>query len=154
MTQVLPPAKRTRLGQAMTEATLPGSLHLQHCQDCAAVQYPPRELCYHCLGDQLNWCATEPAGAVLASTDLHHSLEPWFRERSPWLMGSIKLDCGPVVLAHLAPDCAAAGSAVWVLNQRDASGQAVLMAVSQSLDLDQAGAAVEELILRNSEGIK
>ena len=146
MSDILPPAARTRQGEAMTQASHPGELHLQHCEDCAAVQYPPRELCHACLGDRLNWKETEAAGTILASTVLHRSLEPWFQEHSPWLMGSVKLDCGPVVLAHLAKDCSAAGSAVQVLQQRDGSGEAVLVAVSKTLVMDQAMALAEELL--------
>ncbi len=146
MSDILPPAARTRQGEAMTKASHPGKLHLQRCEECAAVQYPPRELCHACLGDRLNWKETEATGTILASALLHRSLEPWFQERSPWLMGSVKLECGPVVLVHLAADSIAAGSTVQVLQQRDGSCEAVLVAVSKTLDPDQAMALAEELL--------
>ena len=142
-----PPAARTRLGREMTAAIAPDSLHLQCCDHCATVQYPPREVCRSCLSDKLAWRDTGPAGTVLASTTLHHCLVPWFSQRTPWLMGSVKLDCGVVVFAHLAANVAAAGSQVWVFSLKDGSGQAVLVAVSQSLDLAQAASRAQHMIM-------
>lgn len=86
----------------------------------------------------------------MASTELHHTLNPWFQARSPWLMGSVKLGCGPLVLAHLDPRSSQSGTEVWVLSIKDASGQAVLVAVSQVLALDQAGTHAQQLILDKS----
>ena len=37
----------------------------------------------------------------LAQTVLHHSNDLFFRERLPWRLGLVKLDCGPTVVAHL-----------------------------------------------------
>ncbi len=144
--QLTPPAARTHLGLEMTAAVTANSLQLQCCEHCATVQYPPREVCRNCLSDQLSWRSVEPAGTVLASSVLHHALEPWFSERTPWLMGSVKLNCGPVVLAHLASDVANAGSPVRVFSIKDASGQAVLVGTSQSLALDQAAVLAHQLI--------
>jgi uncharacterized OB-fold protein len=144
--ELAPPAARTHLGLEMTAAVTANSLQLQCCERCATVQYPPREVCRSCLSDQLSWRAVEPAGTVLVSSALHHCLEPWFSARAPWLMGSVKLDCGPVALAHLASDVAAAGSPVWVFSIKDASGQAVLVAQSQSLALEQAAVLAGQLI--------
>ena len=42
-----------------------------------------------------------PGGELLAQTVLHHSNDLFFRERLPWRLGLIKLDCGPTVVAHL-----------------------------------------------------
>ena len=86
----------------------------------------------------------------MASTELHHTLNPWFQARSPWLMGSVKLGRGPLVLAHLDPGSAHSGTDVWVLSLRDASGQAVLVAVPQVLALDQAGAYAQQLLSNES----
>jgi uncharacterized OB-fold protein len=142
-----PPAARTRLGLEMTAAIAPNSLQLQHCDQCATVQYPPREVCRACLSDKLTWRDTGPAGIVLASSTLHHCLDPWFNQRTPWLMGSVKLDCGAVVFAHLAANVAAAESPVWVFSVKDGSGQAVLVAISQSLDLAQAASRAQHMIM-------
>ncbi len=151
--ELTPPPARTHLGLAMTAAATANSLQLQCCERCATVQYPPREVCRKCLSDDLTWAAINPAGTVMASSYLHHCLNPWFSERTPWLMGSVKLDCGPLVFAHLPADVAAAGSAVQVLGLKDASGQAVLVAISQSHTAERAQTLAQQLITRDLQEI-
>jgi uncharacterized OB-fold protein len=85
----------------MAQYAVSGELVLQQCADCSTVQYPPREVCSACLSDKLEWQAQSTAGHVLATSQLHHSLEPVFQENLPWTLTSVKLDCGPVILAQL-----------------------------------------------------
>ena len=124
----LPPARRTDLGRAQTAAAVVGKLILQHCGVCAAVQYPPREVCHNCLSEVLRWQETDNLGTVLAAVALQRSLEPYFQAQTPWLLGSVKLDCGPVVLLQLSADCRKTGSRVLVTQHIDASGEAILVA--------------------------
>ena len=123
---VSPPVKRTRLGRAQTAASVPGKLILQHCEACSTVQYPPREVCCKCLSDQLSWQESDNLGTVLASVALQRSLEPYFQDQTPWLLGSVQLDCGPVVLLQLPSTCQKNGSRVQVTQIIDTSGEAVL----------------------------
>ncbi len=81
-----------------------GELMLQCCGQCRQVNYPPRELCGNCLADSLQWQQVENTGSVQSVAQLHYSLEPEYTEHLPWAVANIKLDCGPVVLAHLQPD--------------------------------------------------
>jgi uncharacterized OB-fold protein len=152
--QATPPAARTHLGAAMTAATIAGKLQLQCCEQCSCVQYPPREVCCNCLSDELDWREVNPAGTVQASSELQHALEPWFQERTPWLIGSVKLDCGPLVLAHLCAEVAAPGSPVWVLSINDSSGQAVLVGAPHTLTLEQAHSQARLLFTSNKEEIQ
>jgi len=52
-----PPALRSPQGIKLDEHAVDGELTLQQCSACQTVQYPPRELCRNCLGDELNWSA-------------------------------------------------------------------------------------------------
>ena len=79
-------------------------LTLQCCDQCQRVNYPPRELCGNCLADNLQWQQVDNSGVVQSVAQLHYSLETEYAEHLPWTVASIKLDCGPVVLAHLQPD--------------------------------------------------
>jgi uncharacterized OB-fold protein len=138
-----PPGARTALGTAHTKASCGGELVLQCCGQCAQVQYPHREVCKHCLSTELDWQVVSTGGAVCASSLLQHSLEPFFKEQGAWLMGSIKLDCGPVVLAHLLNECQQlneckqANTRVKVINLLDASQQSVLLALPENASADQ-----------------
>lgn len=148
----VPPALRTHLGAAFTAANQSAALVLQHCPHCRAIQYPPRELCRHCLEDGLVWRDTATSGRLLSRIDLHHSLSEYFKRRtteSPWPVATVRLDCEVTVFAHLAlasfgavgsgaacrgADNAAAipvGSRVQVFSHIDASLTAVLIAVGE-----------------------
>lgn len=136
-----PPKQRSPLGAQFTAANLPTALALQCCDDCAHVQYPPTELCGRCLGDSLIYRPVSTEGTLLVTTALKHSLWEYFKRRltqGPWPIGSIKLDVGPVVLAHLGEKNLAAGDRVSVFSHTDASQQAVLIAVAGTTDITEA----------------
>ncbi len=124
----LPPAGRSRVALRLTTAAAEGRFELQHCFDCATVQYPPRSVCVTCLSHRLEWREVSGAGELIAETVLHHSNELYYRARVPLRLGTVKLDAGPVALAHLHRDCAAP-SRVRLRAHLDKSGQAVLIAL-------------------------
>lgn len=124
----VPPAARSRIALGLTAAAARGVFALQVCRNCGAVQYPPREACQACLCGRLDWRPQDGAGELLADTNVHHSQELYFRERGPWRLGLVRLDCGPSVVAHLHGDCAAAPTRVRVTSALDRAGQAVLVA--------------------------
>jgi NAD(P)-dependent dehydrogenase (short-subunit alcohol dehydrogenase family)/uncharacterized OB-fold protein len=126
----LPPGGRSRAALRLTAAAAEGRFELQHCFDCATVQYPPRSVCTACLSHRLEWREVSGAGDLIAATVLHHSNELYYRERVPIRLGTVKLDAGPVALAHLHRDCVAP-SRVRVRAHLDKSGQAVLIALPE-----------------------
>lgn len=128
----LPPGSRSRVALGLTAAAARGRLELQTCRDCGTVQYPPREACRVCLSQRLDWKLQDGAGELLSKATLHHSNELFYRERIPWRLGMVRLDCGPVVVAHLHGDCAGAPSRVRVLANLDRAGQAALVAIPEN----------------------
>ncbi|MDQ6627526.1 MAG: SDR family NAD(P)-dependent oxidoreductase [Pseudomonadota bacterium] len=134
----LPPWARGRTALGMTAAAAEGRFELQVCQRCRAVQYPPRDACHRCLSPELTWTAQSGAGELLSETVLHHSNDPFYRERLPWRLGLVRLDAGPTLIVHLHGDVGplppfAAGGAL----QPSAS-----VRVHVGARLDRAGAAV------------
>ena len=82
-----PPKTRTLLGAAFSSANYQGVLKLQHCDDCQTVNYPPREVCRHCLSDHLVWRDTAPEGEILSVSELFHSQWEFFKRKievAPW----------------------------------------------------------------------
>jgi hypothetical protein len=79
------------------------TIALHVCAVCGRVNYPAREVCRNCLGDRLEFTETSGGGRLLAQSTLHVSGDPFFRERLPWRIGSVLLDNGAVVIAHLGP---------------------------------------------------
>jgi NAD(P)-dependent dehydrogenase (short-subunit alcohol dehydrogenase family) len=59
---------------------------------------------------------------------LHHSNDLFFRERLPWRLGLVKLDCGPTVVAHLHQSIE---RRLRVRALLDRAGQAVLAALPE-----------------------
>jgi NAD(P)-dependent dehydrogenase (short-subunit alcohol dehydrogenase family)/uncharacterized OB-fold protein len=100
----LPPFARGRTALGMTAAAAEGRFELQACLRCGAVQYPPRDACHRCLSPQLKWTPQSGAGELLSETVLHHSNDPFYRERLPWRLGLVRLDTGPTVIVHLHGD--------------------------------------------------
>ena len=123
----LPPGARGRVALGLTAAAAMGRFELQVCEVCAAVQYPPREACLHCLSPRLSWREQSGNGTLLATTTLHHSNDLYFRERLPWRLGMVKLDAGPSVMVHLHGDVGDAPQPVRVGARLDRTGQAVLI---------------------------
>ena len=126
-----PPAARSRVALGLTAGAARGVFELQVCADCGAVQYPPREACHACLSDKLAWEPQDGVGELISETMLHLSYELFFRERVPWRLGMVRLDCGPVVIAHLHGDCTPAPSRVRVNACLDKAGQAAMFAVPE-----------------------
>ncbi|CAB3907394.1 hypothetical protein LMG26686_04807 [Achromobacter mucicolens] len=126
----LPPGSRSRAALGLTAAAAEGRFDLQTCAECGTVQYPPREVCGHCLSEHLPWRPADPNGVLLVSTTLHHSNDLYFRERLPWRVGTVRMDAGPSVVAHVHEDCAD-GARVRLTLKLDRSGQAVMIALPE-----------------------
>jgi NAD(P)-dependent dehydrogenase (short-subunit alcohol dehydrogenase family)/uncharacterized OB-fold protein len=123
----LPPWGRSRVALGMTAAAAEGRFELQVCQDCSAVQYPPREACHRCLSAQLQWRAQSGEGTLLGASTLHHSNDLFFRERLPWRLGLVHLDTGPSLMVHVHREVGDAPARVHVGARLDRAGQAVLI---------------------------
>src|SRR3954452_8323735 len=137
----LPPFARGRTALGMTAAAAEGRFALQVCQRCKAVQYPPRDACHVCLSPELKWTPQDGAGELLSETVLHHSNDPFYRERLPWRLGLVRLDVGPTLIVHLhgdvpspAPSQAHGGD--------DATHRRDPVRVHVGARLDRAGSAV------------
>lgn len=126
-----PPEGRSRAALGLTAAAAEGRFRLQTCAECGEVQYPPRDACAGCLSIDLPWRDVAPGGELLAETTVRTSIRLYFRERTPWRVGAVRLDAGPVVIAHVHGACAPGGR-VTLLNRLDRAGQGVLLAMPET----------------------
>jgi NAD(P)-dependent dehydrogenase (short-subunit alcohol dehydrogenase family)/uncharacterized OB-fold protein len=127
---LLPPGVRSRTAHGLTAAAAQGRFALQVCTDCGTVVYPPRDACPSCLSPRLPFCDVDPCGVLVAETTVRTSTDPYFRERTPWRLGTVKLDAGPVLVAHLHGD-AVEGARVRLALKLDKSGSAVVLALPE-----------------------
>ena len=125
---LLPPLPRSRAALAMSAAAARGGLRLQTCESCGRISYPPRDACPSCLSVRLHWREVAGAGTILAETTIRTTTDSYFRERTPWRVGTIRLDAGPMLKAHLHGDVAV-DEPVRVRAYLDKSGNAVMLAL-------------------------
>lgn len=125
-----PQGVRSRTAHGLTAAAAEGRFALQVCLDCDAVVYPPRDACPGCLSARLPFRDVDNGGVLTAETTVRTSTDPYFRERTPWRVGAVKLDVGPVVVAHLHGDVAE-GARVRLQFKLDRSGSAVAIALPE-----------------------
>jgi 3-oxoacyl-[acyl-carrier protein] reductase len=137
---LLPPSKRSRVALGLTAAATRGRFELQVCPDCGTVQYPPRDACHRCLSVELKWRPQSGKGELISETVLHHSYEAYFRDRLPWRLGMVRLDCGPTVIAHLHAGVLSAPCRVRIVARLDQAGEAALIAVDDGHDISERSA--------------
>jgi short-subunit dehydrogenase/uncharacterized OB-fold protein len=125
---LLPQGVRSRTAHGLTAAAAEGRFALQVCADCGFTVYPPRDVCPRCLSGRLPFRDVSPGGTVLAETTVRTSTDVYFRERTPWRIGTVALDCGPFFVAHLHGDVVEGGRVRMTL-RLDKSGNAVAIAM-------------------------
>ena len=125
-----PSHMRSRAALGLAAAAAEGRFMLQVCGECGAVQYPPRDACGKCLSVDLTWQDVATGGALIAETTVRTSTNVYFRERTPWRVGTVQLDAGPPAMCHVHGDVAM-GDRVRMINRLDKSGQGVLFALPE-----------------------
>ena len=125
---LLPPQARSRAAHLLTWAAAEGRFALPACAECGHVHYPVRDICPACLSQKIVLRDVSPHGELAAQTTIHTSTDPYFRERTPWCIGTVVLDAGPSIVAHLHGDCAEGGRVQLAL-KLDKGGQAVMIAL-------------------------
>ncbi|MBV9861936.1 MAG: OB-fold domain-containing protein [Alphaproteobacteria bacterium] len=66
--------------------------HLQQCTECNRLRYPPTTACPWCAAPRSRWVPVEGKGAVHSYTEVHHAIQPAFRDHTPYLILLVDLD--------------------------------------------------------------
>ena len=66
--------------------------HLQLCESCNLLRYPPTTACPWCMRADTKWVPVEGKGAVHAYTEVHHAIQPAFKGSTPYLVLLVDLD--------------------------------------------------------------
>ncbi len=59
--------------------------HLQACAGCGRLRYPPTTACPWCAVLESSWKRVEGKGAVHSYSEVHHAIQPAFRDHTPYL---------------------------------------------------------------------
>lgn len=122
------PNMRSRQSHLLTRAAAQGEFGLPACKDCGQLHYPPRDACPACLSEKIIVSPCSNLGLVAAVTQVDISNNVYFRERTPWRVGTITMDVGPALIAHVHGDCHA-GQRVKLTWQLDRGGNAAAFAL-------------------------
>ena len=74
-----------------------GTLAVQRCAGCTAVQHPPEELCHRCGATDFHYQVVRPRGTVYSFTVVHYAASPALAESVPYVVVLVSLDELPEV---------------------------------------------------------
>ena len=66
--------------------------HLQRCEDCHLLRYPPTTACPWCAGAKSTWQPVAGRGVVHSYTEVHHAIQPAFKAHTPYHVLLVDLD--------------------------------------------------------------
>jgi len=66
--------------------------HLQRCDACGLIRYPPTTGCPWCAAAAATWVPVEGRGTVHSYTEVHHAIQPAFKAIAPYLVLLVDLD--------------------------------------------------------------
>jgi uncharacterized protein len=65
---------------------------LQRCAACSLLRYPPTTGCPWCGKPEAAWTPVEGRGAVYTYAEVHHAIQPSFKDHLPYLILIVELD--------------------------------------------------------------
>jgi len=66
--------------------------HLQKCDDCALLRYPPTTGCPWCASPRATWTRVDGRGEVHSYEEVHHAIQPAFKAHTPYMVLLVDLD--------------------------------------------------------------
>jgi uncharacterized OB-fold protein len=66
--------------------------HLQACDSCKRLRYPPTTACPWCATLESHWVRVEGKGAVHSYGEVHHAIQPAFKGHTPYMILLVDLD--------------------------------------------------------------
>jgi uncharacterized OB-fold protein len=65
---------------------------LQRCSSCNLMRYPPTSACPWCTEAKSEWVPVEGKGTVHSYTEIHHAIQPAFKDHTPYHVLLVELD--------------------------------------------------------------
>ena len=82
------------------DALAQGRLQTTGCNQCAALNFPPRNLCRACWSREVRWVDLTPTGTLYSFTRVH-VVPGAFSADAPYTIGIIDLERGPRLMCRL-----------------------------------------------------
>lgn len=87
--------------QAFWDGLKTGQLLLQHCTDCAHVQYYQQRICRQCQSENLQHKAASGRGTIHSYSVVYRAPGPAFKQDVPYAVLLIDLEEGPRMISSL-----------------------------------------------------
>jgi uncharacterized OB-fold protein len=119
-----PQPTRSATNAPLLDAWQRGELVVQHCDDCAAQVFFPREMCPVCWSTRLSWQRSSGTGRIVSFARVHRHIHPAFVSETPTIFAELALDDGIAMLARVItsdPDAVHSGMRVELLPLPDAA---------------------------------
>jgi uncharacterized OB-fold protein len=100
----VPAAEPPAEGAAFAEywqALAQNRLVAQHCKQCDTWQWPARDSCRGCRGEQLEWAEVEPHGRVHTYLSVDRAFHPAFAAETPYTLVLVEVRPGVRYLGRL-----------------------------------------------------
>jgi len=68
------------------------AFHLQACSACNLIRYPPTTACPWCASPDARWVPVDGRGTVHSYTEVHHAIQPGFKDWTPYAIVLVELD--------------------------------------------------------------
>lgn len=85
-------------------AALEGRLAMQRCDACGYVRWPAARTCPECLTDGGSWATLSGHGTIWSYAVYPEPLHPAFAGQTPYAVGLVRLDEGPMIYGRLEDD--------------------------------------------------
>jgi uncharacterized protein len=66
--------------------------HLQRCDSCSLLRYPPTTACPWCADPRATWAPVEGKGTLHSYGEVHQAIQPVFRQYVPYMLLLVELD--------------------------------------------------------------
>jgi len=119
-----PQPRLTATNAPLIEGWKRGELMLQHCADCHAIIFFPREICPQCWSTKLEWKRDAGRGKIVSFARVHKHVTPPFAAEAPTILAEIALNDGGTLMARVATRAPAAiesGAAVELVPMPEAA---------------------------------
>ncbi len=67
-------------------------LRVQQCQHCELKRFPPTTACPFCAQPEADWVPVSGKGTIYSYGEVHHAIQPVFREYAPYMLLLVELD--------------------------------------------------------------
>ena len=119
-----PQPRLTPTNAPLIEGWQRGELMLQHCADCRAIIFFPREMCPHCWSTNLAWVRGTGRGKIVSFARVHKHVTAPFAAEAPTILAEIALADGGAMMARVAtgaPESIASGMEVELVPMPEAA---------------------------------